>query len=337
MNRPAGTDAAAMPAPRRPARHQAWLRALVAVALLAGVLWLADVGEVAGLLQAAQPGWLLVALACGVLSNIVSAWRWRALVQWLGHGVGLAWAVGIYFRAVTIKALLPGAVVGGDVYRANGLDRLSGLWVLLALGAAAAAWAVAQPAAGGLPPLLRWLPAGGWLALTLALLALPLLLLALGRRALPPPVAAADAGQADAGDAPAAPPLRQRLALLAHRPHALAQYGWQLLGSVGVQLLSVGVLACGGAALGLALPYWAYALAAVPVFLMATLPISLGGWGTREAAAVLAFGSLGLAAPQAVALAVLYGLSALLQAAGGALLMLRPLAPASGPGRRGAW
>jgi len=100
-----------------------------------------------------------------------------------------------------------------------------------------------------------------------------------------------------------------------------------------VQLLSVGVLACGGAALGLALPVWAYALAAVPTFLMATLPISLGGWGTREAAAVLAFASLGVAAPQAVALSVLYGLSALLQALAGGLLMLRSPLPA-GPPRR---
>lgn len=338
---PAGpAPAPGAPAGRSRALWRGVARLLVAVAALAAVLWWADVGRVLALLGGAHPGWLLAALVSGVLSNIASAWRWRALVLWLGQRIGLGWAVGIYFRAVMINALLPGAVVGGDLYRAHGLvrlampglaaglsvlcDRLSGLWVLVALGAGAAAWGAGQDVHVAVPGLLHWLPPAAWLLLTLALLVLPLVLLALGRRALPAPVVATTPapGAISLPDATPAP-LRRRLALLAHRPHALAQYGWQLLGSAAVQLLSVGVLACGGAALGLALPVWAYALAAVPTFLMATLPISLGGWGTREAAAVLAFASLGVAAPQAVALSVLYGLSAALQAVAGGLLMLR--------------
>lgn len=317
---------------RRPGRWRVPARVLLALGLLAAVLLWADVGQVLALLRGAQPGWLLAALAAAVASNLASAWRWRLLVQWLGGPLGLGTACGLYFRAVAINALLPGAVVGGDMYRAHGLvrlglpwlesalsvlcDRLSGLWVLIALGGLAAAWAAAWPGDTPLPAAIGLLPPAGWAALALALLALPLVLLTAGRKLVAGPAKAAPAAAGGAG-------WRVRLSLLAHRPQALAQYGWQLLGSALVQGLSVSVLALGGAALGIALPWWGYALAAVPTFLMATLPISLGGWGTREAAAVLAFGSLGLAAPQAVALSVLYGLSALVQAAAGALLLAR--------------
>uniref|UniRef100_UPI001B354DC3 lysylphosphatidylglycerol synthase domain-containing protein n=1 Tax=Azohydromonas sediminis TaxID=2259674 RepID=UPI001B354DC3 len=115
------------------------------------------------------------------------------------------------------------------------------------------------------------------------------------------------------GDAAAAR-WHERLVRLAHRRGAVAQYGWQVLGSAAVQVLSVGTLACAGAAVGVALPYWAWAVAAVPVFLFAALPVSFGGWGTREAAAVVALAAFGVSASQAVAVAMLYGVAALVQA-----------------------
>src|SRR5690606_28983445 len=98
-------------------------------------------------------------------ANLLSALRWRALAAWLGHRVGALAATGIYFRAIAISAPLPGAIVGGDVYRAVAPERpgppavsagrsrlvecLSGLRMLLVAGALAAA---------------RGLPAGQWIA-----------------------------------------------------------------------------------------------------------------------------------------------------------------------------
>jgi uncharacterized membrane protein YbhN (UPF0104 family) len=58
-------------------------------------------------------------------------------------------------------------------------------------------------------------------------------------------------------------------------------------------------------------------VAAAPTFILASLPISVGGWGTREAAAVAAFAAVGVPAPAAVAMALLYGLAALVQAVAG--------------------
>ncbi len=297
-----------------------WLRIALAPALLLGVLWTVDLHEVGRQLREARPGWLLAALAASVASNLASAWRWRSLVRWLGQALAPRRAASLYFQGMALGALLPGAVVGGDVFRAVALrrggmdtvaaglsvllDRLSGLWMLWVLAALAATWAWAG---GAQAALAGWgLPAQGAVlpaAIALALLAAPAAAL-WGTRQLP-------------GGGRAA-----RLATLAQRPGAGTEFGRQVLQSALVQLLSVGALACAGQALGLQLAYWAYAIAAAPTFLMAALPVSFGGWGTREAAAALSLAPFGVAAPTAVAVSLLYGLIALPQALAGLGLML---------------
>ncbi|HPK31293.1 MAG TPA: lysylphosphatidylglycerol synthase domain-containing protein, partial [Ottowia sp.] len=62
---------------------------------------------------------------------------------------------------------------------------------------------------------------------------------------------------------------------------------------------------------------WAFAIA--PVFLMAALPVSVGGWGTREAAAVAALAPFGVAPAAAVGVGMIYGLYGVAQALLGAL------------------
>jgi uncharacterized membrane protein YbhN (UPF0104 family) len=315
-------------------RARAALRIALALALLAALLWWVDPRALWPLLAGADPLWLALGLGAAVAANAASALRWWLLARWLGAGVSPGWALVRYFHGVAINAVLPGAVVGGDLYRAHALtraglpameagvavlgDRVGGLWVLVVLGALAAAWGLA--AGGGAAAL-------GTLGLDLAghgpaLLAgaaalgllLPLALLLAWRHGLRPAAAA---------------PLRwpARLARLAQRPRAPAQYGWQVLGSVVVQLLSVGALLCAGQAIGVDLPAWAWAVAAVPVFLLAALPIGFGGWGTREAAAVLTLAAFGVGAAEALVVALLYGLAALLQAlavaAAGGLRALR--------------
>jgi uncharacterized membrane protein YbhN (UPF0104 family) len=54
------------------------------------------------------------------------------------------------------------------------------------------------------------------------------------------------------------------------------------------------------------------------VLLAASLPISIGGWGARETAAAVAFATIGLSAPVAIALAVAFGLTQLIAAGLGA-------------------
>ena len=293
--------------------HKALLRGLLGLALLGAVLWLADPARVLGQLRQAQPGWLLAGLLAAIASNLVSALRWRALARWLGADMNVRDASRWYFQAIGLNALLPGAVLGGDVYRAVVLkragqntlasswsvvlDRVSGLWMLCAIGGLGAA-----ACADVLAPWLR-LPAGVFIALMLAgtalWLLLPWALPALLRRWCPGWLA----------------PLRTA----ALRPDFGAQLGWQVLASVAVQILSAAALAGGGLALGVQLSPAAWAFAIAPVFLMAALPVSVGGWGTREAAAVAALAPFGVAAPAAVGVGVIYGVYGLAQGALGAL------------------
>ena len=220
--------------------HKALLRGLAGLALLGAVLWLADPARVLGQLRQAHPGWLLAGLLAAVASNLVSALRWRALARWLGADTSVRDACRWYFQAIGLNALLPGAVVGGDVYRAVVLrragqdtaasswsvvlDRVSGLWMLCAIGGIGAALY-----ADVLAPWLR-LPAGVFTLLMLAgtalWLMLPWVLPALlrygGVRWLAPLRAAAE------------------------RPDFNRQMGWQALASAAVQVLSAAALAGGG-------------------------------------------------------------------------------------------
>lgn len=62
-------------------------------------------------------------------------------------------------------------------------------------------------------------------------------------------------------------------------------------------------------------------LAPFPLFLSA-LPISLGGWGVREGALVVAFGLVGVPSQMALAISVLFGLSILAATLPGGLVLL---------------
>lgn len=126
--------------------------------------------------------------------------------------------------------------------------------------------------------------------------------------------------------------LVERLSAMVHRPGTGWELGGQILASAVVQLLSVAALACGAQALGQHVPFWVYLITAAPIFLMAALPVSFGGWGTREAAAVLSLAPFGVAAPVAVAVSLLYGIVALPQAGVGVVLLLTHRRSRSAPG-----
>jgi uncharacterized membrane protein YbhN (UPF0104 family) len=60
-----------------------------------------------------------------------------------------------------------------------------------------------------------------------------------------------------------------------------------------------------------------------PVILVATLPISISGWGPREMAMITAFGFIGISKEHATALSVLFGaVSMLVSLPGGVFWLL---------------
>ncbi len=303
------------------------LRLLGAPLLLGGVVWLAGPQALWAAVQGADARWLLAGLVSATVGNACAALRWGALARWLGHRVRARWALAVYFRGVAVNALLPGAVVGGDMLRAwqlhrDGcargaaglsvvLDRLSGLWMLFALGALALFAGLGSPEMDTLRLRLH-LPEAWPMALIAALLLAVLLVLPLGGLA----VTAALAGQG-------APPGSRRAAVadLLRRPAGVQQYLWQAVASLVVGVFTAGSLYCAARAFGVPLPAWLIAATAAPIFLLASLPVTFGGWGTREAAAVTAWAAFGVSPPLAVGAAAAVGVYGLLQAVLGLLPM----------------
>jgi len=84
------------------------------------------------------------------------------------------------------------------------------------------------------------------------------------------------------------------------------------------------VLRRGDLVRGLDLPVtWVDCLALIPpVILATTLPISIGGWGVREGAMVVALGAIGVPAEGALVLSVVVGLVGMASALPGGLIWL---------------
>ena len=94
--------------------------------------------------------------------------------------------------------------------------------------------------------------------------------------------------------------------------------------SVLVQVFSAMALWFCARAAGVEVGYAAMLAAAAPIFIMGAMPLGWGGFGAREAAAVLVLGALGVAPEQATATGLLYGVGAVLQGIAAAPLFLMP-------------
>jgi glycosyltransferase 2 family protein len=92
--------------------------------------------------------------------------------------------------------------------------------------------------------------------------------------------------------------------------------------SLVIHGLSVASIYCAGRAAGVE-DGWALALAAGPVMVLAqSLPISVGGWGVREMAAVLLAQGAGVDTASVVVLSLIFGLCGLAVALPGAIAWL---------------
>jgi glycosyltransferase 2 family protein len=280
-------------------------RIALGLALLAAVIWYVDPRALARSLAAIDVRWFAAALAASALSNVFSAARWAAIARGLGLVAPLGAAVAMYFRGMTMNVLLPGATVSGDLLRGYQLgrlpgntlvpagvsvllDRLSGLWVLCTCSLVALLGALAAGV----------VPTGKESSLYLAGLAL-----ALAMPWLPLPVERAE---------------KARRAALASSG-ALRRSLWL---SVMVQVFSAMALWFCARASGVGIGYAAMLAAAAPIFIMGAVPLGWGGFGAREAAAVVVLGALGVAPEQATTTGLLYGVSAVLQGIAAAPLFL---------------
>jgi len=301
------------PAPRQTAtadtlqdRHKSLLakrivRVALGAALVLGLVFGLDTEALWAVVVQAQVCWFLAALGLAVLANLVCAWRWKQIAADLGIHAGFGLWARRYFQGISVNSVLPGGIIGGDVWRASQfrplaasaqavlLDRVSGLWGLawVSLVSIPIALLIAVPG----PDLVLGMPPSVWVGLY----SLGLALLALG----PFVVAAIPFGPSHPVRAAAQNPiLKKTLAV-----------------SVTSQILTIlAFWACLLAVQGSVNVFWLAGLCTA-IFLSAMLPASLGGFGARELGAVSFLGFVGLPAEKAFVASILFGLTATLQGA----------------------
>ena len=278
--------------------------------LLGAVVWYVDPASVAGQLASANLGLFAVATLVYALGATLAAMRWHFIARSLGLAASPGAAVVMFFRGFTLNMLLPGATLSGDLLRSYQLaglgnpflrsalsvvlDRLSGLWMLCILSLASL---LAAAAAGMLDAMSRQAFAI-YVLLLLAAVAAPWIPIPLHRELE-----------------------EKRRQAMASRG---AFYGAAGL-SVAVQMVyAFSLLLCTMAA-GISLSFPLVLAAAAPVFIMGAVPLGWAGFGTRELAAVVVLGLLGVPADQATAAALLYGLTQVAQGVLAAPLFLAKL------------
>jgi uncharacterized membrane protein YbhN (UPF0104 family) len=307
-------------------RLRPWLRVLGALGVVVLLGAHLGTGPVLDGLRAIAPGSVLAALGIGLLTTVVSAWRWCLVARGLGLPLSLPGAVADCYRALFLNSVLPAGVLGdvhravshgrrsGDVgrgVRAVALERAAGLVVLLVV---AVAVLLARPnllaaAAGAL------VPDGG----TVGLLAVLVAALGLGIAVLRSPLGA----RIRAALRTAVADIRAGLLAPATWPAVVVL---SVTATAGYLTLFVVAARAAGAEAELAdlLPPLVLALLAMG------LPLGVGGWGPREAVSAVAFGAVGFGATQGLATAVVYGVLSLVACLPGLVVLLlhRPGRPA---------
>ncbi len=261
--------------------------------LLGAIAWLVAPQDIAQELRRIAPGWLALAILALWGQILLSALRWQVTTRALGGRVGRGRAVREYGLSVAANTFLPGGVTGdlARVLRARHMGwRLAAASVVIerlagqvALGLVALASAVV------------WLGPLKGLALGVAVVAGA----ALAAQLLPGPRRTLRRAWTAEGVAPA-----------------------QITLTLAILMLNLGGIWACARAVGLALSVEA-TLALLPLTLLAMLlPLTINGWGLREGVAAALWPLWGVAAAQAVAASVAFGLACM----GAALLGLLPLA-----------
>lgn len=293
---------------------------LVKVAISAFLLYLSlhrvNLDSVGARLGGLDPGWIVFTLIVLCISTLLSSLRWREIVAICGAKLPLATALRFGFIGQFFSQVLP-STVGGDVARVwllarNGagwstaiysvlIDRVVGVSALAIVVVACLPWTL------GLvhDPIAR---------ATLALigfgaLAAALVFLVLGLRQLR---------------------LLERWWLTRHLAKA-SRLAWRLCRSAGagtrvatfsfaIHLATVLVAWGSARAAHASVDFAQILLLVLPVILIATIPISIAGWGVRESAMILAFSYAGLSENDGLIVSILFGAESLAVGALGGLV-----------------
>ena len=290
------------------------VRTGVSLTLLAVLVWWLDAGALMGRLAEFDPRWALAALVISLPQILLLAFRWRFTAGRLGLDLSFRTALWEYYLATFLNQVLPGGVMG-DVSRAlrHGHTGSEGR-----IGPAARAVIVER--------------ASGQIVMA-AVAALSLASLPLAFTAAPATIALAVCGVGVVALAAflafGRGPRAGRLAALRRDVHialfARDAVYVQLLSStllVGTYLATYVVAA---RAVGVSTPLWTLLPLVAPVLLSMLIPVTVAGWGVREATAAALWGAVGLTVVDGVAISAAYGILVLIASLPGALVLLSSL------------
>lgn len=300
-------------------RPGAWLilKAGISVSILAVMLSRMSMAELLAPVRESQPQFLAAALAIAVLSLVLVALRWRMLAAWLGLALPAGRAVRALFVGVFGGQVLPSGI-GTDLVRG---------------------WLVAGNAAS-VRRVVASLMADRLVALFAACLMLLLSTLAVRHPALRSAqglaLAAAAAsgailfafslwcsGALRPGEWLGVPRRLREIAAIDGVPMRLLPILSATAIALAVHGATVGMAALTARAYGVdaSLGLW---LAIVPMSIIASaIPVSINGWGVREATIVLLAAPMGVPAAQALLVSVTLGVLNMMASLPGAVLVLR--------------
>jgi uncharacterized membrane protein YbhN (UPF0104 family) len=316
---------------RQVARRRLVLAVEVAVSL--GLLTIlfsrVDLSALWGAARRASAVWLAIALGIYFVNVLASTWRWRLLLAAQGIDVPPRSLLSSYLVAGFFNNFLP-STIGGDVVRIRDtarqaqsktlataivfVDRALGLMGLVLVAALGATMAVVVKGQEAAPIWPYWL----WGAFAIGMTAVaPAVLAPVGVGRLLRPLTALNPGWV--GER--IEKITAALARFRDRPAALAGC---FTGAVVVQMLLVGFHFAIVYALAMPITLWDLAVIVPVSFIIQMLPVSVNGYGVREATFTFYFSRLGLPIQSALLVSLMAtGLMMLFSLSGAAVYFSR--------------
>jgi glycosyltransferase 2 family protein len=285
------------------------LKLVVSLGLLALLFSRTDLRGVWAHVRNASIPWVLAALGIYLVQMLISTWRWRVLLAPQGVNVSSARLLGSYLVAAFFNNFLP-SNIGGDVIRIRDtagpaqsrtlaatvvlIDRGIGLMGLVLVAAIGASAAAGTGGAHSVPVLPSWLWAGFVFA---TLVSAPAVIAPAGVGRLLQPLTVFHPEWV--GDRITR--VTDALARFREQPVSLA---YTFAGAVAVQGLLVVFYAAVARSLGIPISLANLAVIVPVSFVVQMVPVSVNGFGVREATFSFYFSRIGLPIESAIALSL---------------------------------
>ncbi len=268
-----------------------FLKTSLGLVLLALLLSQLELSEILAKINSADWQWAVLGLLMASFANLACSLRWREIVKLLGEPLEKIMAIKLYFQGITANSILPGGVIGGDIWRVLALsklgiskqnaaqsvvfDRAIGFWSLssIALLSFCIQLLLGQLTLSKTPQVLIQI----YLIFLICICLLPILFFC----------------------------IKAKLLRVMLSPVVIG---------VASQLFTISSFLCCLKALGADFNIFSVVTFCAGIFLGSVLPASIGGFGSREMVSIFFLTGLGIQAEIAFLASVLFGLTEIVQA-----------------------